>query len=144
MRSDGRGRGVLCLRRAGHGEPDFEDRETVNGYALAKEAIENENYAIEPLLLPSVESVPESCSILIINGPTRPLLDHEIEALDRFVRAGGSILALLAPRRSQRIGQRPLVLAGEHVAGGREVEGLRAGPGGGPPRCARSALRPAG
>ncbi len=91
---------VTVCNVTGHGEPSFDDVETVNGYALAKQAIENENYTVEAVLLPSLKDVPESCSILILNGPVRPMLEHELEALDRFIRRGGGLLALVAPRQS--------------------------------------------
>lgn len=85
---------------AGHGEPAFEDTESATGFALAAQAIENENYTLQPLLLPSVEEVPEACSIVVIAGPVRPLLAHELAALDQFIRRGGGLLVLLAPRQA--------------------------------------------
>ena len=85
---------------SGHGEPSFEDRETATGFALAAQALENENYQLETILLPSLEDVPESCSVVIIAGPARPILAHEIDALDRFLRRGGGLLALIAPRQA--------------------------------------------
>lgn len=88
---------------SGHGEPSFDDREIVSGYALAKEAIENENYKVEPILLPSLQSIPESCAIVVIAGPERPFLEHEISALDAFVRRGGGLLVLLAPRQAPQL-----------------------------------------
>ncbi len=87
----------------GHGEPRFDDRETPAGLALAAEAIENENYTLESVLLPSVQDLPESCQVAIVAGPTRAFLPHEIEALDRYLRRGGALLAMLPPRHGAEL-----------------------------------------
>ena len=87
----------------GHGEPSFQDEETASGFALAKRAIVNENYAIEEVLLPSQERIPKTCEIAMMVGPSRPFLDHEIDALDAFVRRGGGLLALIPPRASPQL-----------------------------------------
>lgn len=84
----------------GHGGPAFDDRETAAGFGLARRALENENYSVESILLPSLEDLPESCVVAVIAGPTRPFLSHEMDALDRFIRRGGGLLALLAPRQA--------------------------------------------
>jgi ABC-type uncharacterized transport system involved in gliding motility auxiliary subunit len=88
---------------SGHGEPAMDDKETASGYALAAAAIENENYKLETILLPSLEEVPETCAVVMIAGPQRPFLEHELAALDRFVRSGGSLLALVAPRQAPQL-----------------------------------------
>ncbi len=87
----------------GHGEPSFDDRETVNGFALAKEAIENENYKLESVLLPSMQEIPDTCSAVVIAGPARAFLEHEIDALGKFIRRGGGVFALVAPRQSPEL-----------------------------------------
>ncbi len=92
----------VCVAE-GHGEPRFDDRETANGFALAAAAIENEHYSVENLLLPSQEQIPDTCEVLLINGPSRSFLEHEIKAIDRFVRNGGGVLALIAPRQSAEL-----------------------------------------
>ncbi len=91
---------VTVCTVSGHGEPSFDDRETASGLALAREAIVNENYQIEELLLPSQQEIPESCAIVIVAGPSRPFLAHELDALDAFLRRGGGLLAMIAPRRA--------------------------------------------
>ncbi len=80
---------------SGHGEPKIEDRENGQGYALAKEALENENYLVREVLLSAQEKVPPEASVLIIAGPQNPLLDHELEAIQAYVRSGGRLLILL-------------------------------------------------
>jgi len=81
----------------GHGEPKGEDRDNVQGYAGAKDALENENYQVKELLLSAQARVPEDASVLVIAGPQKPLLDHELRATEKYVKGGGSLLILLSP-----------------------------------------------
>lgn len=79
----------------GHGEPSTEDRQNNQGYAAAKEALENENYQVKELLLSTQESVPSETSLLILAGPQKPLLEHELNAMENYVKSGGRLLVLL-------------------------------------------------
>jgi len=79
----------------GHGEPKLDDRENTQGYAAAKEALENENYQVQELLLSTQEKVPVEASLLIIASPQKPLLDHELQAIEDYLKNGGRLLALL-------------------------------------------------
>jgi ABC-type uncharacterized transport system involved in gliding motility auxiliary subunit len=84
---------VLFL--TGHGEPKLDDKETPQGYAAAKAALENENYQVKEFLLSTQEKVPPETSLLIVAAPEKPLLEHEIEAIDDYLKNGGRLLALL-------------------------------------------------
>jgi ABC-type uncharacterized transport system involved in gliding motility auxiliary subunit len=68
------------------------------GYAQAAQALRNENYGVETLLLASVGDVPEDADVVVVAAPTRALLDVETEALDRYLARGGALLALVDPR----------------------------------------------
>ncbi|MFQ5902220.1 MAG: GldG family protein, partial [Candidatus Binatia bacterium] len=81
----------------GHGEPNTDDRQNSRGYAAAKEALENENYQVKELLLSTQEKVPGQASLLIIASPRKPLLDHEIKAIENYAKNGGRLLILLPP-----------------------------------------------
>jgi ABC-type uncharacterized transport system involved in gliding motility auxiliary subunit len=87
----------------GHGEPNLEDRQDPRGLAAALEALENENYTVEKVLLPSLGSLPEQCAVALIAGPTRPYLEHELTALDTFLRGGGRALFILAPQQADEL-----------------------------------------
>lgn len=80
---------------AGHGEPKLQDRESPEGYAAALDALENENYQVRELLLASQEKVPDEASLVIVAGPQKPLLDHELKALDAYLKRGGKLLVML-------------------------------------------------
>jgi len=79
----------------GHGEPSTDDRANSRGYAAAKEALANENYQVQELLLAAQERVPADASLLIIASPQKPLLEHEIRAIENYVKSGGRLLILL-------------------------------------------------
>lgn len=79
----------------GHGEPKIDDREAPQGFAAAMEALENENYQVKELLLSTQEKVPADSSALIIAAPERPLVGHELAAIESYVKNGGRLLVLL-------------------------------------------------
>lgn len=81
----------------GDGEASLQDQEE-KGYAQAKLALDQENYDVKPLLLPNVDDVPADADAVVMAGPTRPLPEHAIGVLDRYLKRGGHLLALVAPR----------------------------------------------
>jgi len=80
----------------GHGERAVEDTEAT-GFSRAVEALTNENYAVEPLLLATHGDVPKDADAVIVAGPTRPILPQEQAALDRYLAGGGSALVMVDP-----------------------------------------------
>lgn len=89
----------------GHGEPKISDRANPEGYGAAKEALESENYRVEELLLAAAARVPEQASLLIVAGPRKPLLQHELQALEEYVKGGGRLLILLPTREGKGLGR---------------------------------------
>jgi ABC-type uncharacterized transport system involved in gliding motility auxiliary subunit len=67
-------------------------------FGRAADALVNETYAVEPLLLASMEAVPADASAVIVAGPTRPLLEGELAALRRYVEGGGGLFVAIDPR----------------------------------------------
>jgi ABC-type uncharacterized transport system involved in gliding motility auxiliary subunit len=86
----------------GHGEHAIEGQEAADreGYQRAAEALKNENYRVESLLLGNAKDVPEDADVVIVAGATRPLFDEELGVLDRYLARGGALLALVDPRIS--------------------------------------------
>ncbi len=80
----------------GHGEGAPEDREAT-GFSVAKQALEDENIEVAALLLAKLEDVPADAAAVIIAGPNHSLLQRELEALDRYLRGGGSLLVMADP-----------------------------------------------
>lgn len=68
------------------------------GFQLAKQALENENYVAEPLLLAAKGEVPEDADAVIVAGPTRPFHPAEVPALQRYLERGGALLVMVDPR----------------------------------------------
>ncbi len=81
---------------AGHGEADPADAE-VSGASLAKKALEGENLEIAPLVLANQEKVPDDAAAVVIAGAKNTLFARELEALDRYLRGGGSLLVMSDP-----------------------------------------------
>ena len=80
----------------GHGEGASDDREAT-GFSVAKQALEDENIEVASLLLAKREDVPADADAVIIAGPNHSLLQRELEALDRYLRGGGSLLVMADP-----------------------------------------------
>ena len=68
------------------------------GYERAADALRNENYKVEKLLLAAKPEVPDDADVVVIAGPTRPWLDVERQALRRYLERGGAVLVMLDPR----------------------------------------------
>jgi len=69
-----------------------------DGYERAADALRNENYRVEELLLAAKGEVPADADVLVIPGATRPLLAEERQALHKYLERGGAVFALLDPR----------------------------------------------
>jgi ABC-type uncharacterized transport system involved in gliding motility auxiliary subunit len=82
----------------GHGEPDIDDVENPRGLSSLKQALQNENYEVKKVLLASMASLPEDCSVVVVAGPQRPYLESELTALRSYLAKGGRALFLIPPR----------------------------------------------
>jgi ABC-type uncharacterized transport system involved in gliding motility auxiliary subunit len=69
-----------------------------DGYSRAAEALRNENYRVERLLLAATGAVPDDADVVIVAGPTRTLRAEESAALDEYLQGGGALMALVDPR----------------------------------------------
>jgi ABC-type uncharacterized transport system involved in gliding motility auxiliary subunit len=96
--SRGEGRKIYFLEN--HNERPFEGEGAASGpgYAQAAAALQNETYATESLFLAAVGEVPDDADLVIIAGPTRPLLEQEHTSLRAYLERGGALMALLDPR----------------------------------------------
>ncbi|MGH7336706.1 MAG: Gldg family protein, partial [Myxococcota bacterium] len=92
----------------GHGEKAIEGEaaDSRDGFKFAAEALRNENYRVEPLLLAQFSEVPEDADAVILAAPERAFLEPELEALDRYLARGGAVFALVEPRVSTGITER--------------------------------------
>lgn len=82
----------------GEGEPSIDDVQTPGGYGQAKADLENEQYRVEPLVLVQEGTVPEDCDVLALAAPLRPLMEHELKAIQDYLDGGGHAILLLPPQ----------------------------------------------
>ncbi len=69
-----------------------------DSFGRAAQALRNETYEVESLLLATLGEVPNDASALVVAGPTRPLLPNELEAVQRYVEGGGALFVAIDPR----------------------------------------------
>jgi ABC-type uncharacterized transport system involved in gliding motility auxiliary subunit len=80
----------------GHGEKDTTSSER-GGYSTILSGLQSDNYATETLVLAQIGSVPADASVVVIAGPTVDLLPTEIDALRKYLEAGGKLVVLVDP-----------------------------------------------
>jgi len=86
----------------GHGEADPNDAQSNDGYGELKKDLEGEGYEVRKLELAQLPKVPDDTTIVVIAGPQKPLLPHEIEALQDFLKRDGRVIAMFRPDRPDR------------------------------------------
>lgn len=87
----------------GHGELELEDSDVENGFGQARSALANEGWDVRPLVLGTVPDVPADADMLIVAGPRRPLLERELELLDRYLDRGGKALVMVDPQSGHEL-----------------------------------------
>jgi ABC-type uncharacterized transport system involved in gliding motility auxiliary subunit len=90
----------------GHNERPIEGEKAAEGEGMkdAAEALRNENYQVETLLLAAKGEVPADANVVIAGGPTRPFHESEHAALARYLERGGALFVLLDPRAGTDLG----------------------------------------
>ncbi len=80
----------------GHGEKDTTSSERT-GYSSILSGLQSDNFATETLVLAQQSAVPADASVVVIAGPTVDLLAPEIDALKKYLEAGGKLVVLVDP-----------------------------------------------
>ncbi len=80
----------------GHGEASPSD-EKGPGASAVRGGLEDENVTVAELLLANEAAVPDDADAVIVAGPDRALQDRELELLDQYLQAGGSVLVAADP-----------------------------------------------
>ena len=106
-------RSETVLFVSGHGEPSIDDY-APGGLSEAARSLRQEGYRVASLFTPTA-AVPEHCSVLVCAGSRMPFTAGEIRELERFLAAGGRILAALSGDLSKGAG--PLLESRGVVAG---------------------------
>ena len=82
----------VVLFSKGHGERDIRAN-----YMDVSQALRNENYEVDDVLLMEESSVLENCSVLVIAGPKKDFLESEVPVLSQYLGSGGKVVILLEP-----------------------------------------------
>jgi len=83
----------------GEGEDDPDDSDGATGMGQFKEALQGESYKIDKVNLVTADKVPDDCAVMVVAGPTRPLVPHVIDALNDYLKGGGRALVMLKPQQ---------------------------------------------
>jgi ABC-type uncharacterized transport system involved in gliding motility auxiliary subunit len=77
-----------------------------DGYSQIKDLLEKNNYKTDTVKLLEKPEIPQTCTVVIVGGPTRDYVQPEVDALKKYVENGGRALFLVDP---------PLKFAGNGV-----------------------------
>lgn len=100
---------TVCFT-GGEGEANTSEATDPNGFGEFRNALQGESYETTTVNLSSETSVPSNCTVLVVAGPTRPLLPHAIDAINNYLKGGGRALVMLRPPRpDQTIDETALV-----------------------------------
>jgi ABC-type uncharacterized transport system involved in gliding motility auxiliary subunit len=80
----------------GHGEKAIDSGERA-GYQVADGALTRDGYKVSKLHLAREEKVPADASVVIVAGPVTEPFPEEMNKLDAYLNAGGSVLLMLDP-----------------------------------------------
>ncbi|HET8646555.1 MAG TPA: Gldg family protein [Vicinamibacteria bacterium] len=80
----------------GEGERDIDDG-SQRGYSGVKAALGKTQYDTRKVFLAREGTVPADCTVLVVAAPEKDLLPPAVEAIRRFVKAGGKALLLVEP-----------------------------------------------
>jgi hypothetical protein len=81
----------------GHGEPEVTDFDTAAGFGGVAAVLKDDNVDLEPLLLSTKAEIPADAGAVILAGPVKPLIPHEVDALRAYLAKGGRLLAMINP-----------------------------------------------
>lgn len=92
-----RGRPTSVRFLEGHGERPIAEVAGPVGYGQVRQALSQENYAVNTLNLVKEGEVPPDTDLLIVAGPKSDLLESEVDAVDRYLERGGHVILLIDP-----------------------------------------------
>ena len=94
---------------AGEGEDDPDDASAASGIGQFKDSLLGESYKVDKVNLVTEDKVPADCSVMVVAGPTRPLVPHVIDALTDYLKGGGRAFIMLKPQSDQTVDEAALV-----------------------------------
>jgi ABC-type uncharacterized transport system involved in gliding motility auxiliary subunit len=88
---------------SGHGEADPDDSSPA-GYSEVKKRMENEGLKAEKLNLASAPEIPQDAQAVVVAGPAKAFQPNEVEALKKFLDAGGKAFLMVEPLTETGLG----------------------------------------
>ncbi len=80
----------------GSGEHQITDSDR-EGFSRLKEALASDNYETQTIDLLQKTEVPGTCTVLVVGGPTRNYEQPQVDAIKKYVEAGGRAFFMLSP-----------------------------------------------
>ncbi len=88
---------TICFT-SGHGERDYDSPDTT-GITSIRNELSGQGYHVKPVNIAADHGVDPVCTVLIIAGPTRDLVEEEIAHVGAFVESkAGGVVVLLDPQ----------------------------------------------
>ena len=87
-------RTVCFVAGSGEHQIDNTDREGLSNF---KDLLTKDNYESQSIDLLQKAEVPETCTALVVGGPTRNYEQPEVDAIKKYVEGGGRALLMLDP-----------------------------------------------
>jgi ABC-type uncharacterized transport system involved in gliding motility auxiliary subunit len=94
----------------GHGEYPTSGNND-QSYTLLSSALESKNYNVSSLNLLATGKIPDDASVVVVDGPKKPLSDTEVGLLDGYLKNGGSVVVMEDPILDTQFGDAPDPLA---------------------------------
>lgn len=79
----------------GHGERSIEDEKNESSLFGFKLLLEKNSYVVKKLSLVSAKEVPDEADVIVIAAATQDFQDHEITAIENYLKKGGSLFVAL-------------------------------------------------
>lgn len=110
---------LICFV-AGHGEHSIDDTDK-GGFSQVRQEVLNKGYTVHSLFLLEAQTIPDSCSALVIAGPKKDLLEPEQRAIADYLNRGGKALFLLDPDYPEKAADLSSLLSEWNVRLGKNV-----------------------
>lgn len=81
----------------GHGEKNIDEVKEGLGLNSLKSMLENNRYTVKVLPLVQAPKVPEDADVVIVAGPSQSFQEFEVNALEDYLKRGGSLFIALEP-----------------------------------------------
>jgi len=110
------GERTVCVVE-GSGEHRVDDS-SPEGLSDFQNSVQKDNYKVKSISLLQKAEVPSDCTVLVVAGPTGDYVQPEVDAIKKYVEAGGRALFMLDP---------PLKLGRKEISDNTSLDDLLAG-----------------